>query len=1250
VTGISFRKRWLALIAALPVVAGGVLFVWLAYTGHGLQQLARWLESLEGVEIRLQGAQGRLAGPLHLDRFTLVTERISIRAEGVDLEHELPSLLLGRFALGRLVAGTVSVELAPSTAPPEPGPPQFLPSWLSIGMREVGIGQLAIGLPNGTQLEFSDVSASGTVTSSRIQLDRAALDAGAWAARGSIGLVAREPLRLRGEIEWTVRAQPVLSGTLDVKGDLARLDGRVKLMEPSAATGELTLSGLDSTPGWEARVEADGFDLSPWVAEAPVGPLSGFVTGRGSFERFDLGGHLGGPGLPAPGIDIDLQLERSADTLLLEAGRIATPDDLTVVTAEGSLRFGEAPGLQLRTGWQGLAWPLEGEPAVTSRNGMLRLGGWQSFDFEAEAAVTLPAVPETWVTATGRADRSGLTLSQARLEGAMGEVQGTGYVGFQAQLPWQLDASVRRLDLGRLREGLDSRLAFEAAGSGLGFGPDSAWAAHLGPVSGSFRGYAVSGSGFVLHDRGRYQFRDVGLDVGPAHATLAGRFGGATDLEARLEIPDLSGLFPGAGGSVDARARLAAAPGVTGGTPALRLDTSLRGRDLQWGEQRAAVLSADADVDLDNQAPSWVRLRAAGVTVGGQMVNSLRVSLDGLAEDHEFTLRVGAGERALELLGAGRYQSGRYHLEADRFRSDAPRLQPYRFEKPMELDIGDGAASLGETCLVYPPRRVCLAGRWQQEAGWSARLDIQALPLEALRIDLPRQPGYRGRLDLTAQASQEGDQPWNATASGTIQDAALLYRTPSGRGEELDLGVTRLDLRSGPQQHELTLSTADSDALQLRAQASLGRLEGVPFGDSPLRGTLFLSTERLGLLPLLVPEVDKALGNIRADLTLDGTPSRPVAGGTVMLDAEALDLYATNLRLRDAFARLTLLDTGLRLESEGKVGEGNYRTTGELGWRDGVLRGTLALKGERLLVVDVPEARVEASPDLSFRIDDHLIEMQGEVRIPAARIEPKQLVGAVTASPDVRLVKEDEDETEASPWRVRSDVRLTLGKDVRLKAFGLQGRLEGTMLTRLRPDEVTTASGELEIEDGKYSAYTKELDVERGRLLFAGGPAADPGVDLRASKSVPGYKVGVAVRGRLRRPEISLYSDPSMPQSQIASLLLVGRRLDNLDVGDRQSLGGSSGEMATQGGAVLAGQLGRYVGLDEVSLETDVDTAESELVLGKFLSPRLYVSYGISLSDAINTFKARYTIGDRWVISGEAGQEASADIEYTIDR
>jgi len=1232
------------------VLVGGVLFAWLAYTENGLQRLAAWLESLDAVEIRLQGATGRLAGPLHLDGLSLATDSVNVSAEDVNLDHELPSLLLGRVDLGRLEARAVSISVSPSTAPPRDGAPKFLPGWLSIGLREVRVQRLDVRLPNGSLLAFSDVLASGSITSSRITLDRAAVDAGTWTAQGRVGLVAREPLQLEGDLDWTVRGQPALSGTLRAKGNLDRLDGRARLAQPSAAVAELTLLDLQSQPGWEARVEADDFDLSPWLAEPPVGPLSGFVEGGGSFDRFTVAGHLGGSGLPAAGVDFEGDLRRDAESLLLDAARLATPDGRSWVTAEGRLQFGATAGLQLQARWEGLAWPIEGTPSVTSREGTLALEGWQAFDYDVDAAVTLPGIPETRVTGAGLADRDGLTATRARLSGAMIQAEARGYVGFQPALPWQLDATVQRLDLGRLREGLDSDLAFAIAGSGLGFGEASTWAAHLGPVRGAFRGYPVSGAGHVVHERGRYHFREFGFDVGPAQVALSGRLGGITNLQGRLDVPDLSGLFPEAGGKVEARATLATVEDSATGLPTLRLDAALRGRDLQWGEQRAAVLSADADVDLDNRAPSWVRLRAAGLTVGGQTVNSLRVSLDGLLQDHDFSLRVGAGERAIDLIGEGGYEQGRYLLTADRFRTDAPRLQPYSLEAPMDLALAAGEARLGETCLVHAPSRICLAGDWQRDAGWSAQLEVTGMPLEALRFDLPRQPGYRGRLDLSLHAAQQGDAPWTATANGALQDAFLLYRTPSGRAEELSLGITRLDLRSEPNRHELTLATEDSEALQLQARATLDRREDLPLGDSPLQGTLFLSTQRLGLLPLLVPEIDKAQGDLRADLTLGGTPSRPVAGGSVLLDIDALDLYATNLRLRDAVARFTLLETGLQLESEGKAGEGNYRTTGELGWRDGDLEGTLRLQGERLLVADVPEARVEASPDLTFRIDGRDITMQGDLRIPLARIEPKQIVGAVTASPDARVVRADEPEAEENPWRVRAEVRLTLGKDVRLQAFGLRGRLEGTMLTQLRPDEVTTASGELEVEDGKYSAYSKELDVERGRLLFAGGPVTDPGVDLRASKTVPGYKVGVAVRGRLRRPEISLYSDPSMPQSQIASLLLVGRRLDNLDLNDRQSLGGSSSDMAAQGGAVLAGQLGRYIGLDEISYESDAETDESEIVLGKFLSPRLYVSYGISLSDAINTFKARYTIGDRWVISGEAGREASADIEYTIDR
>ena len=55
-------------------------------------------------------------------------------------------------------------------------------------------------------------------------------------------------------------------------------------------------------------------------------------------------------------------------------------------------------------------------------------------------------------------------------------------------------------------------------------------------------------------------------------------------------------------------------------------------------------------------------------------------------------------------------------------------------------------------------------------------------------------------------------------------------------------------------------------------------------------------------------------------------------------------------------------------------------------------------------------------------------------------------------------------------------------------------------------------------------------------------------------------------------------------------------------------------------------------------------------MLGKALSPKLFVSYGISIAEAINTIKLRYTLNSKWSIEAESGLEQSADIEYKIER
>jgi translocation and assembly module TamB len=81
---------------------------------------------------------------------------------------------------------------------------------------------------------------------------------------------------------------------------------------------------------------------------------------------------------------------------------------------------------------------------------------------------------------------------------------------------------------------------------------------------------------------------------------------------------------------------------------------------------------------------------------------------------------------------------------------------------------------------------------------------------------------------------------------------------------------------------------------------------------------------------------------------------------------------------------------------------------------------------------------------------------------------------------------------------------------------------------------------------------------------------------------------------------------------------------------------------------MLAQQLGNRIGTD-VSVESNLQN-DTSLVLGRYLSPRLYLSYGYSLVAAINTIKLNYTISDKWAIRTEAGSARSADIVYTLER
>jgi translocation and assembly module TamB len=54
-------------------------------------------------------------------------------------------------------------------------------------------------------------------------------------------------------------------------------------------------------------------------------------------------------------------------------------------------------------------------------------------------------------------------------------------------------------------------------------------------------------------------------------------------------------------------------------------------------------------------------------------------------------------------------------------------------------------------------------------------------------------------------------------------------------------------------------------------------------------------------------------------------------------------------------------------------------------------------------------------------------------------------------------------------------------------------------------------------------------------------------------------------------------------------------------------------------------------------------------ILGKYLSPRLYVSYTQGINDPFYFIRLIYNLSTKWVLQAQAGAASSADIIYTLE-
>jgi translocation and assembly module TamB len=1230
---------FIGIVLVTALIAGPLLIGWsVLYTTAGAQFVVRHLpRHMAGITLDIVGLTGTVAGGLHVERVEVDHELVHLKFTHISGSAALAPLLLQTIRVPHAAVASAEITVKRRVHPPTPSPPGFLPRWLLISAEDLQVRQVSLSVYNGAHLNVTDLSGAAVLRHESIRFFQASglLEGAHVSATGQ--LLAQDPLGLQAKahLDWHPDGQPayVLDGT--ARGDLNHLSVVARTESPFRADVTGQLIDMTGHLHWVASVFMHQFDLKAWGVSAPLGDITARLSASGDLDTFKAHGPVNPMGLRAGVFDLlfeggfaqHILTARHVDVRHVDSGARAEASGTIAIVDNG-------PRLNLKGSWTEFRWPLTGrDPGVRSASGTFTLEGVLPYGVHVTGDAHVAQLPVMPVDVTGRLGKDFFDFERAEVDLYGGHTSASGKVNW-AQETYAVSGHASGIDPAQLRADFPGSLTFDYTVSGKGFSPRGDLAVAFSGLSGKLRGASASGSGALTHAGKTWTFTALKVGLGTTTLALDGQIDDLLKLRFALATQDLNLLSPGSRGQLKAQGTLGgtlADPAVVGNVHALDVDYA-----------GIKIKGVDADIDFEPDATSKeskVDARLHGLSYHQRTLDAATFTLAGVPSNYVIHLTASAPGLSASVQTRGAYAARSYKGQLTGLALGGNDALHLTLDRPVDFVASLGHVRIEWLCLVGSPGSVCADADWTPQA-WAATVMTNELPLSTFTAGMTPSVQYIGTINALARLGDSG-HGIQGTLKAELADAEIAHRLASKKIERTRIGSGTVNVELGAQLITAKASLGDGQVGTM--QGSLTAQRTTPaFLDMPLTGELHAQSADVDLISLYIPDIDRAAGHFNADAQVAGTLGAPRLSGTVRVSDGEIDVYQVNLALRQIALEAQLSDAGLDFKGSAHAGSGEVSAGGHVEWRDLLPYGKFHMQGTNLRVADIPEAVIDASPDLDFTIAGRKIDVTGTVLVPYAKIQPKDITNAVRPSDDEVIVGTEPDDP-SKRFEVSTVITLTLGDKVSIDAMGLTARLGGSVkVTSNAGDTVTTGQGAVNILDGKYAAYARQLDIDSGALTFNNTALDNPALQIRAKKVFPDVTAYVTVRGTLLQPQMSFSSDPPLTQSQIVSLILAGGSLDSA-----QSHGGNVA--LGQGVAMLAQEYGHLLGIQDASLESDINN-ETSVVLGRYLNPRLYVSYGVSLTEQLNTFKLRYTLGDHWTIKAEAGQAQGADLVYSISK
>jgi translocation and assembly module TamB len=1256
-TGIAFAALLLLLVAGV---------VWVLNTQAGARVAANSAVALLGGRLEIGNVEGTIAGPLTVSgiRWHDESAGVDVHVARVSLDVALQELFARRAHILFVDTAGVDVRLFPH--PPKPEQPSHfaLRPPLDIVLDRFTLKDARVSRDSKTLVVLRTVEAIGSWTGKGLDIRKLNVDS----PDGNVRLAASvseqhartQPVyfgQATGTFRWKL-GELEYAGNLTANSTNEQLALNVHMSAPFPARLDATAAQTKALP-WKFELAVPTFDPRENLLKGgALESLAATLHGEGDLTVAEVRGTAT---MNGQSLRIEPARVRYADEILkIEALTLIDPAGRGTLSATGDVRFGSAAAAADATAppfyanldmhWQEVVLPKEwvGQP-LGSHGTVKVVGSMKTFTAGGRLALGPPDhLADIVIDVAGTPEQ--IQVKQLAVTEKTGNLNATGTVTLKPHIGWQFNATADRFDPGQFLVGWPGQLGFALDTSGrlLAGGPEASL--DLKDLSGKLRGRALEGRAALTLNPQKIVAGTLSLRSGRSSIGLTGRGGEALDLDTQFDIASLEDWLPRSAGSVNGKFH------ITGKWPVLAVEGGAQARALAFAGYSAKTIDVSADVRNPKSPEGSLRITATDILAGGFAFSNTELTASGTEKDHSAQLTATGQPLTVQVRVHGARNGNGWSGTIDQVVLAAIGLEPFSLRQPTPVSWSPRGFDLSELCLAGENMSACVAANQNEAGELNGKYRLEHVPLglfaalaaPAMPLRIEAVIDGDGNIRRTPEGQLFGDVHI-ASASGRI--------TESGAPAQEDAADALLTYEN--LQLEATLAGTTANGTIGATLGNGGMLAGkVALADlgsasASINGSLKLVLADLSPAGLFVPQLANVQGRGEANGTVAGTLAAPRVTGDVALMGLAAEVPQLGIKLHDGELTANLTeDRNVTLNGSIGSGDGQITLTGDT-TSEGVVR--VKVQGKDFVAANIPGAKVFVAPDLVFARSNQTMTLGGSVTVPRADVDltklPKQGASVQRASPDVVVVDDKDSAVEKSKSvPLEAHVTVILGNNVSLVGYGLTSKVAGQLVVHEVPDQQTTATGELRVS-GTYKAYGQDLTIQQGRLLYAGQSIADPQLNLVATRTVDTVTAKLIVTGSAQKPLLEVTSDPPMPQTQALSYLVAGKPLSEVGSGEGDMVQSAARSLGGAAGNLLAKGLGRRLGIDQIGIEDTPEAGGSAFTVGQYLSPRLYLSYGVGLFEPGQVVTLRYRINSRLSLEAVQGTLSQrAGINFRLER